>query len=50
VVRAGGLLIRSGERPRNGWEEKFRALAERGDDALQDGAVATAWEETEWEW
>lgn len=50
LVRAEGLIIRSAERPRAGWEEKFRAMAEQGDDRLLDEEVGTAWDETEWEW
>jgi antitoxin MazE len=50
VVRAEGLMIRSAERPRAGWEAKFREMAEQGDDRLLDGEVATAFDETEWEW
>jgi antitoxin MazE len=30
------IIIRSAKRPRQGWEAAFRAMAERGDDALLD--------------
>jgi antitoxin MazE len=50
VVRAEGLMLRSATRPRAGWEEQFRAMAERGDDRLLDEAAPTTWDATEWEW
>lgn len=34
TVETGRLLIRPVRRPRQGWEEQFRAMAERGDDKL----------------
>jgi len=36
--------------PREGWEESFRLMAERGDDRLLDPDVPTCWDEEEWEW
>ncbi|RME42820.1 MAG: AbrB/MazE/SpoVT family DNA-binding domain-containing protein [Caldilineae bacterium] len=46
------IIVRPAHRPRRGWEEAFREMAERGDDALLDGDVvpATTWDEEEWEW
>jgi antitoxin MazE len=32
AVQADQLVIRSPRRPRQGWEEKFRTMHERGDD------------------
>jgi antitoxin MazE len=43
-------VIRSAHRPREGWEEQFRAMRERGDDRLIEGFPASAWDEEEWEW
>jgi len=37
-------------KPRDGWEEQFRLMAERGDVKLIDEYVATTWESEEWEW
>lgn len=46
------LVISHAKRPREGWAEAFRAMADAGDDALLDGEphLATRWEEDEWEW
>jgi len=44
------LVIRSSSRPRNGWDEQFRAMAERGDDRLLDAPTPTQWEVSEWKW
>ena len=50
AVQGDRLVIRSARRPREGWEEQFRAMHERGDDQLVEGFPASAWEEEEWEW
>jgi antitoxin MazE len=44
------LVIRPARRPRQGWDEQFRAMAERGDDRLLDAETATEWDKAEWEW
>ena len=41
VVQRGHLVIRPVYRPRSGWEEQFRAMAEHGDDQLLDKPVST---------
>ncbi len=48
--RSGGLLIRPSNSPRAGWEEQFRAPAEKGDDRLLDPPTPTRWDLTEWKW
>jgi len=50
VVREGALVITPLGRPRAGWAEAFRSMAERGDDRPIDEPRATRWDETEWEW
>jgi len=50
AVQSDRLVIRPARRRRQGWEEQFRAMAERGDDKLLDGPIPTKWDETEWEW
>ena len=39
-------------RPREGWEEQFRLMAELGEDKLLDADLLppTQWEMEEWEW
>jgi antitoxin MazE len=51
-IRKGVLLVRSARRPREGWEEQFRAMAGRGDDAPVWGDVPslTSWDDREWKW
>jgi antitoxin MazE len=50
VVQRGQLVIRPVSRPRSGWDEQFRAMAERGDDQLLDKPVATKWDRSDWVW
>ena len=51
-VRDRQIVIRSAKKPRQGWAQSFRAMAERGDDKLLDAeAVAqTSWDKEEWQW
>jgi antitoxin MazE len=45
------IVIRSVSKLREGWEEEFKTMAERGDDRpLGNMAVAGSWDEEEWEW
>ena len=52
TVHDGTLVISPAGRPRQGWSEAFRVMAERGDDALLDGdlPVAGSFDEEAWEW
>ncbi len=51
-VQDNQIVIRSAEHPRQGWEEAFRLMAERGDDPLLDEDLIsqTHWDEAEWQW
>ena len=50
-VRRKQLVVRQASRPREGWEDRFRAMTERGDDRLLWGdAAPTRFDEKEWEW
>ena len=46
------IVIRAVERPRQGWDEAFRTMAEAQDDALldPDPASGSEWDAEEWEW
>jgi antitoxin MazE len=47
----GKIVIRALDNPRHGWEESFRQMAERGEDAPIDVELGqTSWDEEEWEW
>ncbi len=50
AVQRDQLVIRSTSRPRYGWGERFRAMAERGDDRLLDEPIPTQWDVSEWKW
>jgi antitoxin MazE len=51
-VENDALVIRPSRKPRAGWAEAFRAMAQRGDDALLDEEASnlSSWDEKEWEW
>jgi antitoxin MazE len=51
-VQQDQIVIRAAHSPRQGWDEQFQAMAQRGDDQLLDGERLnlTAWDADEWEW
>jgi len=51
-VQNDQLVVRSVVKPRSGWEDAFRRMAQQGDDALLDRESwpQTQWDKTEWEW
>ena len=44
------IVIRSANRPRQGWADAFQAMAESGADSLLDENVPTRWDVEEWQW
>jgi len=44
------LVVRPARRPRQGWDEQFRAMAENKDDGLLDAGTPSEWDKTEWQW
>jgi antitoxin MazE len=50
AVESDQVVIRSDRHPRQGWEDQFRAMHERGDDRPIEEFPAPAWDEEEWEW
>jgi antitoxin MazE len=51
VAEDNGLVIRPTKKPREGWDEAFREMARRGDDAILDDLPnASSWDEEEWQW
>jgi antitoxin MazE len=52
VLQEDQIVIRPVQHVRQGWEEAFRAMSERGDDELldRDTLASTDWDEEEWEW
>jgi antitoxin MazE len=51
-IRDRQIIIRSVMKPRKSWSQRFRAMAERGDDKLLDAEAfgQTSWEKEEWQW
>jgi antitoxin MazE len=51
-VQQDQLIIRSKQSPRQGWDDQFRKMAERGDDPLLDADFPSLanWDSEEWEW
>lgn len=50
VAEPGRIVIEAATRPRAGWAEAARAMAERGDDAPLDPPAATRFDDEEWAW
>ena len=50
AVQRDRLVIRPTSRPRYGWDARFRAMAEDGDDRLLDESTLTRWDASAWEW
>ncbi len=50
AVQRGTIVIRPLSRPRSGWAEQFRAMAEQRDDTLLDNPKPTKWDRSEWVW
>lgn len=46
------IIIRPVSTPRAGWENAFKVMAGRGDDAplIGDRHVSHSWDEKEWQW
>ena len=46
------IIIRPVLNPRSGWDDAFKAMAQKGDDVLIDGSdnISHSWDEKEWHW
>ncbi len=49
-VHKDQLVVRPASRPRQGWDERFRAMATYRDDRLLDEPTLTQWDASEWQW
>jgi antitoxin MazE len=49
-VEGDRLIIHAAHHPRQDWEVRFAAMAERGDDRLMDEITPTQWDKDEWIW
>ena len=45
-----GILIKNVKKPRAGWDDAFRSMAENDDDEVANDAQPTEFEKTEWQW
>lgn len=45
-----GILIRNAQKPRSGWDEAFKAMAENDEDDLAGDGSVTTFEKREWQW
>lgn len=45
-----GIIVRNAQKPRAGWDEAFRTMAENEDAELDSTTVATDFEKKEWQW
>lgn len=45
-----GILIRNIQRPRSGWEQAFKAMAENDESELAGGAAGTLFDKKDWQW
>ncbi len=46
------IIIRPVSNPRAGWDDAFKAMADRGDDMIIDKAenISHSWDDNEWQW
>jgi len=49
-VESHKIVIDAAPKPREGWEESFIEMAERGDDRLLNPETLTEWDKNEWVW
>ena len=49
-IHTDGILIRNTQKPRSGWDEAFKTMAENEDDEIADASSATEFEKKEWQW
>lgn len=45
-----GILIRNAQKPRAGWDEAFKEMAENEHDELDGSTPPTDFEKREWQW
>lgn len=45
-----GILIRNAQKPRSGWEEAFKAMAESSDDEIANVPSVSSFDKKEWQW
>ena len=49
-LQDNSIVIRASHAPRYGWEERFKMMAEQGDDRLLDEQLQlSSWDDEDWE-
>jgi antitoxin MazE len=50
-LQDNSIVIRASHSHRYGWEERFKMMAEQGDDQLLDEQLQlSSWDDEDWEW
>lgn len=49
-LHSDGILIRNTQKPRAGWDDKFKVMAENEDDEPLDGDLPNKFDTKEWQW
>ena len=51
-VEQNQIIIRPVPNPREDWDDAFKTMADKGDDALiaADENISHSWDEEEWQW
>ena len=49
-IHAEGILIRNIQKPRAGWDEAFKSMAENDDEDLIGMGTTANFDEKEWQW
>lgn len=50
VAQNDQLVVRSIRKRREGWDERFKTMADNKDDQLLDEPRPTQWDDSEWTW
>jgi len=49
-IHAEGILIRNVQKPRAGWDEAFKSMAENDDEDLIGAGITADFDKREWQW
>jgi antitoxin MazE len=49
-IHTEGILIRNAQKPRAGWDNAFKAMAENEDYETEGDAALTNFDKKEWQW
>jgi len=49
-LHADGILIRNVQKPRSGWDEAFKLMADNDDDETLGDGIGSSFDKKEWQW